>query len=91
MMHLKAIILRIFREKSWFGLTTNYERKYVRKSFLANLGSRTFRNFSPIQIVMVPPEETNISKLLTAVLVFSRSLSFKVGTVALYLRAFLTQ
>ena len=26
MMHLIAIILRIFREKSWFGLATNYKK-----------------------------------------------------------------
>ena len=57
MIHFKATILRIFREKSWFGLVINCKRKYC-------LGTRIFKNLSPVQTVEVPPGETNISKLL---------------------------
>ena len=72
MMQLIAIILRTFRKKSWFGLAANYKRKCVRKPILANQGIRIFKNFSPVQTVMVPPGETNISKLLTALFIFTR-------------------
>ena len=52
MMHLIAIVLQIFREKSWFGLVTNYKKKCVRKPILANLGTRIFKIFSSIQTKM---------------------------------------
>ena len=84
-MHLKANILRISRENSRFDLTTSYKRKYVTKPILVNLGTRIFKNFSPVQTIVVPPGETNISKLLTALFIFIRALSLKVdSTVYLY-------
>ena len=61
-MHLKANILRIFREKSSFDLVTSYKKKCVRKPILANLGTRIFKNFSPVQTIVVPPGKTNIKK-----------------------------
>ena len=33
MMHLIAIILQIFREKSWFGLVTNYKKNVLENQF----------------------------------------------------------
>ena len=77
MMHLKAIILRIFIEKIWFGLATNYKRKCVRKPILVNLGIRIFKDFSPVQTTVVPPGEANISKLLTALFPFIRPFLFE--------------
>ena len=82
--NLKAIILRIFREKSWFGLATSFKRKCIRKLILVNLVTQIFKNFSPVQTVVVPPGETNISKLLTAFFIFIRSPSLKVGSAALF-------
>ena len=76
MIHFKAIILRIFREKSWFGLVTNYKRKYY-------LGIRIFKNLSPVQTVEVPPGETNIRKLLNNLFIFIRPSSLEVGSAAL--------
>ena len=70
--HLQTIILRIFRQKSWFGLAANYKRKWVRKTILGNLETWIFTNFSPMQTVVVPPGETNISKLLTPLFIFIR-------------------
>ena len=72
-MHIKANTLQIFREKSRLDLATNYQRKCVRKPISANLGTRIFKKFSPVQAVVVPPGETNISKLLTALLMFIRA------------------
>ena len=82
MMHLKAIILRIFREKSFFGLATNFQKSFG-KLILGNLGTRIFKNFSLVQAVVVLPGETNISNLLTAPFIFIRPPSLKVGSVAL--------
>ena len=76
-MHLKAINLRIFREKSQFGLTTNYKRKCVRKPPLVNLGVQILKNFSPVQTIVVPPGETNINKLFTALFMLIRLLLFE--------------
>ena len=59
-------ILWIFREKSWVGLTTNYNRRYDREPVLANLGIQISKNFSPVQTVVVPLGETNVSKLFTS-------------------------
>ena len=72
MMHLKAIILRIFMGKSWFALATNNKRKCVRKPILTDLGTQIFKTFSLVEIVMVPLGETDISKLLTALFVSIR-------------------
>ena len=58
-----------FANKKWFGLATNYKRKWVIKPILANLGTRIFKNFSPVQTVVVPPGETNISKLHNALFI----------------------
>ena len=63
MMHLKAIILRIFIEKSWFGWATNY-KKCVRKPILVNLRTQIFKKFPTMQTVVVLPGETNKSNLL---------------------------
>ena len=68
-MHLISIILRIFSDKSWFGLAVNYKRKCVRRLILGNIGTLIFKNWSPVQTVVVPPGETNISKLLTALFI----------------------
>ena len=76
-MHLKAIILRIFRVKSWFVLATNYKRKCVRKPILFNQRTRIFIKLSPVQTTVVPPGKTNISKLLTALFIFIRSPFFE--------------
>ena len=65
MMYLKAIILRIFIAKSWFGWAT-ITKKCIRKPILVNLGTWIFKNFSLVQTVVVPPWEANISKLLTS-------------------------
>ena len=65
MIHLIAIILKIFIEKIWLSLATNYKRKRVKKPILASLGAQIFKNFSMVHTVVVPPGETNISKLLT--------------------------
>ena len=78
MMHLKAVVFAIFRGKSWFALATNYIRKCVRKPSLANPGTRFFKNFSLVQTVVVPPWETNESKLLSALFIFISSPSLKV-------------
>ena len=84
-MHFKANILRISRENSRFDLATSYKRKYVRKPILVNLGTWIFKNFSPVQTIVVPPGEANISKLLTAIFIFFTALSLKVdSTVLLY-------
>ena len=72
-MHLTEIILRIFIKKGWFGLATNYKKKCDIKPILANLRSQIFKNLSPVQTAVEPPEETNMSKLLTAVFIFIRS------------------
>ena len=71
-MYLRVVIFRIFIEKSWFGLVTNYKRKCVRKPILVNLGSRIFKNFSPVQTVVVFPGEVHISKLFAALCFFMR-------------------
>ena len=75
MMHLKAIILRIFMGKSWFVLATN--NKSVRKPILTDLGTQIFKTFSLVEIVMVPLGETDISKLLTALFVSIRPPPFE--------------
>ena len=59
MMHLIAIILQIFKEKSWFGLATNYPKKCVRKPNLANLGTGIFKKFSLLQTVVLPSRGGN--------------------------------
>ena len=48
------------------AMATHYKRKYVRKPIFANLGTRVFKNG------MLPPEETNISKLRIALYIFIR-------------------
>ena len=53
------------QKKSWFGWTTNDKRKCVRKPILANPVTRIFKHLSPVQTIVGPPGETNISKLLT--------------------------
>ena len=63
-MHLKAIILQIFIKKSWFGWATNYKKMCQKLKF--------FKNFSPVQTIVVPLGETNISKLLAALFFFIR-------------------
>ena len=68
-MHLKVIISRIFREKSWFRLATNYQIKCIRKPILANLGTQVLKDLSPEQTVVVPSGETNIIKLFNAVFI----------------------
>ena len=84
-MHLKANILRISRENSRFDLATSYKRKNVTKPISGNLGTRIFKIFSPVQTIVVPPGETNISKLITALFIFIRALSLKDDpTVLLY-------
>ena len=77
---LKAIILWIFREKSWFGLSTNYKRKCVRKPILANLGTCIFKNFSLVETVVVPVGETKANFSLFA---FISLASLKVGLATL--------
>ena len=72
MMYLKAIILRIFRGKSWFVLATNTKRKWVRKPILTDLGTQIFKTSSLVESVMVPLGETDISKLLTALFISIR-------------------
>ena len=62
-----------FRREKLAGLGNQYQRKCVRKPILANLGTRIFKRFSPVQAIVVPPRETNISKLLTALLMFIRA------------------
>ena len=84
MMHLIATTLQIFRKDRliWQQIT---KKKCVRKQILANLVTRLFKNFSPVQTVVVPPEETNISRLLTSLFIFMRPPSWKVASAALYL------
>ena len=65
MVHLIAIILKIFIVKIWLSLARNYKRKRVKKPILASLGAQIFKKFSMLHTVVVPPGETNISKLLT--------------------------
>ena len=72
-MHIKANILQIFKEKSRLDLATNYQKKCVRKPIIANLATRIFKKFSPVQAIVVPPGEINIIKLLTALLMFIRA------------------
>ena len=84
MVHLIAIILRIFRKKRWFGLAMNYKRKCVRKPILVDLGTRIFKRFSLVETVVVPPRGSNISKLLTALFIFIRPPSLKVALISLY-------
>ena len=83
-MHLKANVLRIFRDNSRFDLATSYKRKYVKKPILVSLGTQIFKIFSPVQTIVVPPGETNISKLLTTLLIFIRALYFEL----LYMKDF---
>ena len=90
-MHLKANVLRIFRDNSRFDLATSYKRKYVKKPILVSLGTQIFKSFSPVQTIVVPPGETNISKLLTTLLIFIRALSFKVGLMVLLYWVWLPQ
>ena len=65
MVHLIAIILKIFIVKIWLSLARNYKGKRVKKPILASLGAQIFKKFSMLHTVVVPPGETNISKLLT--------------------------
>ena len=65
MVHFIASILKIFSEKIWLSLATNYKRKRVKKPILASLGAQIFKKFSMVHTVVVPPEETDINKLLT--------------------------
>ena len=78
MMHVKVINLRIFREKILFGLSTNYKIKFVRKPILANLGTRVSNIFLRCNTLwfVVPPRQTNTSKLLTAIFIFISPCSF---------------
>ena len=45
-------------------MATYYERKFVRKPVLANLGTRIFKNFSLVRTVVVLPVETKASLTL---------------------------
>ena len=58
----------------WFR--KNYKRKYVKNPILVNLGTQISKKIL-VQIVVVPPEETYVSKLLTALFIFIRPLLFE--------------
>ena len=77
------------QKKSWFGWTTNDKRKCVRKPILANPVTRIFKHLSLVQPIVVPPGETNISKLLTTIYIFIRLPFLKDGSTALHLVAIL--
>ena len=82
-MYLIAIILRIFREKSWFGFATNYQKNCVRKPISANLETQIFKNLSPLQTAVVPPGELIKENYLLPFLSSLGPPSLKVGTAAL--------
>ena len=81
-MHLWWISKQLFCEYSERKFSLVWQqatKKCVRKPILANLSTRIFKNLSLVQaaVAVVPPGESNISKLLTTFFIFIRVLLFE--------------
>ena len=49
-------------QSKYFANFQKVKKVCARKPILANIGTRVFKNFSPVQKIVVPPRETNINK-----------------------------
>lgn len=65
-MYLKVFIFANIQRKKLVWLGNKLQKNVLESQFLANIVTWIFKNVPPVQSVVVPPVETNISKLLTA-------------------------